>query len=227
MSDINTELVESTASLEASARAAMTTLELEAGQFGWFTGEVQHPMPPQKVLVGQENELDHLVSTASLYGGRMARELGVFAFGHIQAQIREPLSEGVKHQSNRSTLPVPFVTRDLDAKDGHIIVATPTLHPGPKDGPVVTSGHGGWLSYQATTTYNTQTGDVTIRSGRHMWSGFDPEQDQTVEQNAFKLPDTILVPRLIAMVRTIKAAAAIFMSIACGESDEVTWKIQR
>jgi len=230
MSDIKAELALSAAGLEAASNAAMVSLGLAPGEFAWFTGKTRQPMPPQTLLPESDVEVNYFGSRATYYGGRAANALGNFTCGHIQASVDEYIPEGAKHQSGHNTQPVPYIARLLTAKDGLITVDTPTLNPTLNDGPVVIEGSGRDPRYRKTTTYNVETGAVTVRSGELITDGqggiWFPTQDKTIEQDAFELPDDILLPRLATQIRTIRAVSSMFDQIAWRNARNVSWEIK-
>lgn len=144
----------------------------------------------------------------------------------IQASVDEYIPEGAKHQAGHHQSPVPYIPRLLTAKDGLITVDTPTLNPSLNDGPVVIEGMGRSPRYRKTTTYNAETGDVKVRSGELITDGHGWSDDRTIEQDAFELPDDILLPRLATVIRTIKSVSSMFDQIAWRNVENVSWKIQ-
>jgi len=230
MSDIRRELAQGAAGLEAASNAAMTSLGLAPGEFAWFTGETRQPMPPQTILPESDVEVDSFGSRATFYGGRIANDVGNFVCGHIQASVDEYIPEGGKHQAGHHQSPVPYIPRLLTVKNELITVDTPTLNPSLNDGPVVIEGLGRDPRYRKTTTYNTETGDVTVRSGQLITDGhggmYRPTEDRTIEQDAFELPDDILLPRLATVIRTIKSVSSMFDQIAWRNVENVSWRIQ-
>jgi hypothetical protein len=116
----------------------------------------------------------------------------------------------------------------LTAKAGLITIDTPTAKLAPSDGPAVKEGMGGHYRYRKTTVYNTKTWDVTVKSGDLVTNGQGWQiADRTVEQDAFSLPEEILLVRLATATRTLKAAAAIFLQIAQKNPDGVTWSVTK
>jgi hypothetical protein len=200
-------------------------LGLAPDEFAWFRGETRQPMPAQRVVPDKPYEVDYFTSAATYYGGRIANGLGNFVCGHIHAYVSEAIPEGAKYQADPYTFPAPYIPRLLTVKKDLITVDTPTLNPSLSDGPVVVEGQGRSPRYRKTTVYNTETGDVTVKSGRsvngHGWS-----DDRTIEQDAFELPDDMLLLRLATVIRTIRATSSMFDQIAWRNARNVSWSIQ-
>lgn len=227
MSDnLRTELAQGAVALDVAASAAICGLGLVPGEFVSLRGETRQPKEPQVVIPDFNIILDGPGDRATVYG-RSINSSGSFAYDRITAHIHEPTPEGTKHLSAQNLLPMPYIRRSLKAKDGVISVHTPTATPSLDGGPVVVEGNGRNPAYREITTYNSETENVTVYGGRLICGREVRTEDRTIEQDAFELPDDLLVPRLMALVRTIKAATAVFEKVALKDATSVSWSIQK
>lgn len=226
MNHLRTELTRDSAWLEATSNAAIRSLGLAPGEFAWLTGKTRTPMEPQTVLAESDVLVDSFTSSATLYGGRIENKMGNFACGEIQAYVTELVKDGHTHQAGDSIMPTPFTPRFLTVKNKIITVDTPTVNPSLDDGPLVIEGMGYSPRFRETTRYNTETGDVTFKSGELITDGHGYGDDRTIEQNAFEFPDKILLPRLATLLRAIGSTSAMLEQIAWRKVDKVSWEIQ-
>lgn len=75
------------------------------------------------------------------------------------------------------------------------------------------------LRWVANKRYQRRNRGELITDG-HGW-----KDDRTVEQNAFELPDDILLPRLATIIRTIRSVSSMFDQIAWRNVNNVSWEI--
>lgn len=226
MSGIRTELAQGAIALDVAANAAICGLGLVPGEFVWLSGETRQSQEPQIVIPDFNIILDGPGDKATVYGGSTDK-IGKFAYDRITAHIYEPTPEGTKHLSAQNLLPTPYIRRNLKAKDGVISVHTSTATPSLNDGPVVVEGNGRNPGYREITTYYSDTENVTVHGGRLICGREIRTEDRTIEQDAFELPDDLLVPRLMTLARTIKAAAAVFEKIALKDATSISWDIKK
>lgn len=226
MSGIRTELTHGAAALDVAANAAMCSLGLVPGEFVRFSGETHQSPAPQIVIPDFGIALDSFGDKATVYGTPINTDSNS-AYDHITAHIHEPIPDGSKHQSAPNLLPVPYMRRSLFAKYGIIAVHTPTTSPSLNAGPMVIEGNGRNPTYREITTYYGETGRVTVKGGQLICGRHIRTEDRTTEQDALELPDDILVPRLMALVRTIKATTAVLEKIAMLDAQSVSWQIQK
>jgi hypothetical protein len=219
----NTELVESAAGLGAASKAAATSLGLEAEKFNLFTGEIRHPMIPQAILPDGLAEHDSYPDVVRFYGGSVSSKARGLKFGDIEASINEPV-EG-KHQLSEHTLLVPYIPRLLTVKGTLITVDTPTTHAPLGEGPVVIEKKATGERFRKVTSYDSETGQVAVKSGTSYTDHLMRNWDGTTWHDASDLPDEMLELRVATVVRTIKAAATIFEKIAMKDDSGVKVKI--
>lgn len=232
MSDLLSELSLSVANLQTASDAAVRALDLVPGGFAWFTAEVRHAMPLQRIIPDSDLEHDSYASSVTYYGGGAVHANGNFSCGHIQASIPEHLADGTMHQSGHSSLPHPYIGRLLTVNAGVVTVDTPSVEHAASDGPVVAEGLGYNDRYRVVTLYDIGTGKVTVKHGKlitdgHALGSMGYSRDETVETDAAELPTDIVESRLGIMLRTVKGAAQLFDRIAKGQIGQMKLNITR
>lgn len=216
--DLQRELAENVACLEAGVNAAMTSLELIPDDFARLIGKVTR----STVLPGRGVEDDSFFGHADLYGGLSTGA----SSGFIRARVSELIPEGGLYRATHNR-PSSHIPRLFAADKGRIIIDTPTLVPGKTDGPVVIEGSGDARRYRKVTTYHTETGDVTVRYGERATCGSALTQDNTREVDVFILPVGIRSVRLATLARTITNVSCIFERIAWGDAANVSWEVEK
>jgi hypothetical protein len=213
--------------------AAVQAHGLVPDHFKWLHGEIRHPMEPQPILApGPLTDWpwyvdavahDYFTSSLTVYGGKIANRAGDFRFGHIQGSICEPTSPGVKHQSNSTDPPVPYIERTLTINNGIVTVRTPEKDKPVDQGPVVFEGMTGHGRFATVTCYDPRSTDLTIRSGDFLTDGHGWSDDRTVAQNALQLPSGILEDRIATMARTLSAVTDILTKVAQQDGAQASW----
>lgn len=212
------ELTQYATGLEVAANAAIRKLDLSSGEFDWISGEVRHPMPPQRILPDSSLVHDSYSDNVTFYGGGIENDRGNFNFGHIQASISEPLP-GAQHSSGNTSLPKPYIPRLLTVHKGIITVDTPTMHVPNESEPLVREGTRSNIRFRRQTRYYPSTDRLVVVKGILKTDGHGWSDDQTTEQDATELPENLLSQRVGALKRTIRATATIFEKIALGDNE--------
>jgi hypothetical protein len=225
VAEARNELASTAAMMEAAGYAAMGSLGLQENEFAWFTGRIEYPMEPQRILRDSEMVLSSFTSNATFFGGKATNNVGQLGCGQIVARIAEPLTDGTKHQSGRNQMPVPYVARLVSLNGDRVCVDTPARNAPLEQGPVVIEGRGRNPRFRKTTVYHTQSGDVVFKSGRLISDGRGVLEDKTGAQDAFEQPDEILLPRLQEVIRSMLNVANIFEKVAWQEYGQAHWEV--
>jgi hypothetical protein len=200
------EIIVRTARLVEAADAAINSQRLiRRRKFDWVSGEVRHPMKPQPIL----SDSDTLVDFYRDY-------VAVYADGHINAQIHEPSRR--RHQSGKGAMPVPYITRLLDVKDGVLTVDTPTVREPSKREPAVTEEshyYGASRRFRVVTVFDTKSGSLTAETGNLVGDGSGGIfTDERTKVDLAGFSRDIKRRRLATVIRTLDAATTVFEEVA-------------
>lgn len=175
------------------------------GDFIAFTIKNEHPHESRSYP-------SLLKDSLTVYGQQAHTAKGGFhAYGDIRGTILEPTPSGILYQDSKSSPLRPYIIRGLFRVGELITVDTATILVPQTDEPVVYGdGNPYGPRFHRTTTYNRETGDVTLRRGEYTDYKNNARDDRTFEQDIAELPDEVVALRLATLIRTVRAASSIF-----------------
>jgi hypothetical protein len=199
-----TEIAQGVTRLVEAADAVVASRYLSRRNFAYITGEVRHPMKPQPILSDSDTLVDFYRDYVTVYGD-----------GHINASIHEPSRR--RHQAGQGTMPLPYIPRLLNVKDGVLTVDTPTVREPSKREPTVTEEshyYGVSQRFRVVTVFDTKSGSITAETGKLVGDGWGVIfRDERTKVDLAGLPRDIQRRRLATVARTLDAATVILWGI--------------
>src|SRR5258708_4301330 len=127
------ELGEKAALLGLEARKAVHATGLTEGEFSFLKGTVRRGFPVQRLTPLSDDIVAHSFDVVIVHGGLNPPGVGN-KFFDIEAELL--FQSMTPHQAFPYEMPMSHVSRFLTAKDGIVVIDTPTMHK-PQVGEIV------------------------------------------------------------------------------------------